>query len=45
MGDGGLCSVGIHIDPAWAVVLVAMTVLPLASAIYLAIRADLTRSS
>jgi hypothetical protein len=40
----GLCSVGIYIDPVWAVVLAAMTVLPLASAIYLAIRADLTQS-
>jgi hypothetical protein len=39
------CSVGLYIDPVWAVVLAAMTVLPLASAIYLAIRADLTRSA
>jgi hypothetical protein len=39
-----LCSVGIYIDPVWAVMLTALTVLPLASAIYLAIRADLTRS-
>jgi hypothetical protein len=40
-----LCSVGIAVDPVWAVVLVALTVLPLASAIYLAVRADLTRAS
>ena len=39
----GLCSVGIAIDPVWAVVLGALTVLPLASAIYLACRADRTR--
>ena len=38
------CSVGSTIDPVWTIVLAAMTVLPLASAIYLAIRADLTRS-
>lgn len=38
------CSVAIYIDPAWAVVLAAMTILPLASAVYLAIRADRTRS-
>jgi hypothetical protein len=39
-----LCSVALYIDPVWAVVLAALTVLPLASAIYLAVRADLTRS-
>lgn len=39
----GLCSVGIAIDPLSAVVLGALTVLPLASAIYLACRADRTR--
>jgi hypothetical protein len=39
-----LCSVAIYIDPVWAVVLAALTILPLASAIYLAIRADRTRS-
>ena len=38
-----VCSVGIYIDPVSAVVLAALTILPLASAIYLAIRADLTR--
>jgi hypothetical protein len=38
-----LCSVAIGIDPVGAAVLAAMTVLPLACAIYLALRADLTR--
>jgi uncharacterized Tic20 family protein len=37
------CSVGIYVDPLSAVALVAMTILPLATAIYLAIRADATR--
>src|SRR4051812_27169536 len=37
------CMVGISVDPAGAVALVALTVLPLASAVYLAIRADRTR--
>src|SRR3954452_7606151 len=40
----GRCSVGIAIDPVSAVVLGALTVLPLASAIYLAIRADRRRA-
>ena len=39
------CSIAIWIDPVSALVLAALTVLPLASAIYLAIRADLTRSN
>ncbi len=38
------CSVAIYVDPASALVLALMTVLPLASAIYLAVRADLRRS-
>ena len=41
----GSCSVGIAIDPVAGVVLAALTVLPLASAIYLAVRADRTRLS
>jgi hypothetical protein len=43
-GPVDACTVGLYIDPVWAVVLAALTVLPLASAIYLAVRADLTRS-
>jgi len=39
------CSVGIYIDPVSAMMLALLTVLPLASAIYLAIRADLRRST
>ena len=39
------CSVGIYIDPVSALLLALLTVLPLASAIYLAIRADLSRST
>jgi formate hydrogenlyase subunit 3/multisubunit Na+/H+ antiporter MnhD subunit len=39
------CSVAIYIDPVSALMLAALTVLPLASAIYLAIRADLSRST
>jgi formate hydrogenlyase subunit 3/multisubunit Na+/H+ antiporter MnhD subunit len=39
------CSVAIYIDPLSALVLALLTVLPLASAIYLAIRADLRRST
>jgi hypothetical protein len=38
------CAVGIAVDPLSAVVLAAMTVLPLATAVYLAIRADATRT-
>jgi hypothetical protein len=38
------CSVGIYIDPLSALVLALLAVLPLASATYLAIRADLRRS-
>jgi hypothetical protein len=38
------CSVAIYIDPVWAVGLAALTALPLASAVYLAFRADLRRS-
>src|SRR3954469_19764241 len=39
----GLCQVGIAIDPVSAVGVGALTVLPLASAIYLAIRANRAR--
>jgi hypothetical protein len=38
------CAVGIAVDPLSAVVLAAMTVLPLATAVYLAIGADATRT-
>lgn len=39
------CSVALYIDPVSALILALLTVLPLATAVYLAIRADLRRST